>query len=56
MDAMLQKAKLHGADFSATNLFAANLGLVRGDTATRFTDANVKRTLQVPRAKKQTEG
>ncbi len=54
MEAMLQKAKLHGADLSKTNLFGANLGMIRVDGATNVKGANLKRALMLPKAKKPT--
>jgi uncharacterized protein YjbI with pentapeptide repeats len=52
MRSMLQKSKLYGADLSRSNLFAANLALVRTDTATRVDGANLKRALMLPAARK----
>ena len=52
MQAMMTKAKLYGADLSKSNLFAANLGMVRTDDATRVQGANLKRALMLPRIRK----
>ena len=48
MYAVLQKAKLHGADFRGANLFRADMAKVRGDKDTNFKDAYLVQIRVVP--------
>jgi uncharacterized protein YjbI with pentapeptide repeats len=47
MQAILQKARLHGADFRGANLFRADLARSEGDKATSFDDAVVRQVRYV---------
>ncbi|MEO5729246.1 MAG: pentapeptide repeat-containing protein, partial [Byssovorax sp.] len=48
MYAVLQKAKLHGADFRGANLFRADMAKVRGDKETNLKDAYLVQIRVVP--------
>jgi uncharacterized protein YjbI with pentapeptide repeats len=53
MSAMFQKASLRGADLSGASLFGANLGLIRVDTATKLAGATLKRSVVLPKRRKE---
>jgi len=48
MQAIMQKARVGGANFQGANLFRADMLRVRGDNDTRLRGAFVKRVRSVP--------